>query len=199
MFDRGYLKLFRIKGIPVRAHWTVPLGMLMFSGGRMEPGMWVGVLLVIVLHELGHAFVVNRVGLVNAGIDLTGFGGLCRWVGRPTKKQRATVAWGGVLAQVVLLAVAAPIFFLVTIPWDFVNELLYALTYSNLVIAAFNLIPFGGLDGKEAWPLLQIWWDERKRRREWKRKVGKPPKEPSQPQTLKEALREADERNRSGR
>ena len=87
--ERGYLRLFRLRGIPIRAHWTLPLGVLMFSGGRMAPGLWLGIVTLIVLHELGHAYLVHRAGLVNLGIDITGFGGRCRWAGAPSPAERA--------------------------------------------------------------------------------------------------------------
>ncbi len=194
MFDRGYLSLFRIRGVPVRAHWTLPLGLLMFSGGQIAPGLWLGILLVILLHEAGHAFLVRQRGMVNAGIDVHGFGGVCRWVGRPSEKDRAIVAWGGVLAQALLLAVAWPLRLLAPIDAPFVADLLEAFTVTNGIILLFNLVPFGGLDGVRAWPLLGMLWRERQKRREWKDKLGRPPAQPAAPQTLQEALREADER-----
>src|SRR5690606_38943391 len=65
MLERGYFTLFSVCGVPVRAHWTLPLGALLLSGGRMAPGLWLGVLLVIALHEAGHALLVHRYRLVN--------------------------------------------------------------------------------------------------------------------------------------
>ncbi|MGE0790820.1 MAG: hypothetical protein AB7S26_34415 [Sandaracinaceae bacterium] len=192
----GYLTLGRIKGIPIRAHWTVPIGMLMFSGGRLEPALWLGVLLVIVLHELGHAFIVNRVGLVNAGIDLTGFGGMCRWMGQPTRVQRAMVAWGGVWAQLVLLAIALPI--RLVLGWTgipIVDGLLRCFTEINGIMILFNLIPFGPLDGREAWPLFRYLWEDRRRRQKYRRAAKGDPLDSPGAQTLREALRDA-ERNK---
>jgi len=201
LFDRGYLKLFSIQGIPVRAHWSVPLVCLMFGGLRFAPGLWLGILLVILLHELGHAFFVKRFGLVNLGIDLTGFGGLCRWTGQPTKIQRATVAWGGVLAQLVLFAVTMTIVLITGRPeTTFLADLIHAFTLPNLFIAAFNLIPFRPFDGGEAWPLFGLLWRRRKRRKKWKDKLVKPGDE-SDPlsQTLREALDDAEQKHRKTR
>lgn len=75
MMDRGYLTLMRVRGVPLRLHWTLPLGALLLSGGRLEPGLWLGIVLVIALHEAGHALVVHRAGLVNLGVDLTASAG----------------------------------------------------------------------------------------------------------------------------
>lgn len=200
LFSRGFVTLFRIKGVPIRVHWTVPLVPLLFSGLRFAPGLWVGVLAVILLHELGHAFIVRRVGLVNLGIDLTGFGGMCRWTGEPTPIQRAWVAWGGVLAQLVLFAgtlAAVLILGAPTEPW--LADLVYAFTRANLFIAAFNLIPIAPLDGAEAWPLFGHLWRRRQARRKWKQKLVKAEDLGDNPleQTLKQALDEADRRKKT--
>jgi Zn-dependent protease len=199
MFDRGYLTLLRVRGVPVRAHWSLPLAMLLVAGLRVAPGAWLGVLLVVVLHELGHAYLVHRVGLVNLGIDLTGFGGRCRWAGAPSPRDRSLVAWGGVLAQLVVLAGAAPLaLWLVPSASPFVNDLLDALTRVNLFLIVLNLIPFPPLDGAEAWPFLGHWRSERRRKRAWKDRLSRPAEEPREPETLREALARADRDRSSG-
>lgn len=164
MFDQGYLTLFRIARIPVRAHWSVPLGLLLFSRLRIAPGVWLGFLLVILLHELGHAFLVRRYGLSVLGIDLSGLGGVCKYAGGPSPWQTAVIAWGGVLAQAPLaLAAFVAWHFGVVVPRSpFTYELLDMLVWGNLWIAGFNLLPVGGLDGATAWPLLKMWWDRRR-------------------------------------
>lgn len=186
MLERGYLTLFRARGVPVRAHWTLPLGALLLSGGRLAPGLWLGVLLVVALHEVGHALFVHRFGLVNLGLDLTGFGGRCRWAGHPTEVQRAAIAWGGVLAQLALLIPAVALALLLPpLESPFLAGLLEAFTRMNAILIAFNLLPVPPLDGAEAWPLFGHLARARARKRRWKRKLARP-------QTLREALDEAD-------
>jgi Zn-dependent protease len=208
MMKAGYLTLFRIRGIPIRAHWTLPLGLLFFSGGRLAPGLWIGIVAIIVLHELGHAFVVNRVGLANLGIDLTGFGGQCRWAGSPSPTQRAWVAWGGVLAQLPLLLVSWLLITLLGVPESaFVADLAEAFVRVNGILIVINLIPFPPLDGAEAWPLLGHLRRDWQRKREWKKRlVKRPPEEreargpdpePNRRQTLREALDEAERRTKN--
>jgi len=198
-FQRGFVQLFRVRGVPVRAHWTVPLLCLLFSGFRVRPGLWVGILVVILAHELGHAFLVHRYGLVNLGIDLTGFGGLCRWAGTPTPMQRAAVAWGGVLAQLVILAPAAAIGLLLAGPGlnPLLAGLLEAFTQANAFLIVINLIPIRPLDGREAWPWFKMAYARFRRRREWKRKLVRPEDAEDGPlaQTLQQALDEAKRRN----
>ena len=53
---RGAVTLFRYRGIPIRAHWSLPLVALLMGGLRFAPGAWGGWLLVVLLHEMGHAF-----------------------------------------------------------------------------------------------------------------------------------------------
>lgn len=188
--EGGYLTIMRVRGVPVRLHWTLPLGALLFSGGRVAPGLWLGLVLVVALHEAGHALVVHRAGLVNLGVDLTGFGGRCRWAGYPSEIQRALVAWGGVLAQLALLVVTLVSVWIVGSPEaPFLSDLVHAFSTTNAILIALNLIPLKPFDGAEAWPLFGHLARERARRREWKRKL-------SRPQTLREALDEADERKR---
>lgn len=190
MFERGYLTLFRVRGVPVRAHWTLPLGALLLSGGRLAPGLWLGVLLVIALHEAGHALLVHRARLVNLGVDLTGFGGRCRWTGRPTDVQRSLIAWGGVLAQLVVLVPAALLGWLVgPLENSFAAHLLEAFTRINAILIVLNLLPFSPLDGAEAWPLFGHLRRARARQRAWKTKL-------SRPQTLREAFDEAEREQR---
>lgn len=198
--ERGYLRLFRLRGIPIRVHWTLPLGVLFFSGGRIAPGLWLGIVALIVLHELGHAFLVHRSGLVNLGIDITGFGGRCQWAGSPTPTQRALIAWGGVLAQLALLAVTGLAVLVLGRPTTpFLADVVHAFVTTNLFLMAINLIPFRPLDGAEAWPLFGHLAKSWRRRREWKRRVTKAQKDArdAPAQTLEEALREAERRGRN--
>jgi stage IV sporulation protein FB len=176
----------------VRVHWTLPLGALLLSGLRFAPGLWIGVLVIVATHEAGHALLVHRARLVNLGVDLTGFGGRCRWAGAPTAIQRAVIAWGGVLAQLVVLALALPV--LLVFGWPdstFLADLLDAFVRANLLLIAINLLPVKPLDGAEAWPLFRLLWRARARRRKWKQSI-------SRPQTLREALEEADRERRTG-
>jgi Zn-dependent protease len=148
------LTLFHFGRVPVRAHWSILLGILVFSGFRIDPVGWFGVLGIIFVHEAGHALVVKWVGGRATAIEFTGFGGLCWWEGEVSAAGRAAIAWGGVWAQLVLLGAA-----LVADAWagPFTSpagwRLLEIATASNVWMALFNLIPLKPLDGAEAWTL----------------------------------------------
>ncbi|MFO0568751.1 MAG: hypothetical protein U0263_24020 [Polyangiaceae bacterium] len=155
MLEAGSLTVARIRGAPIRLHWTIPLGALIFSGFRFAPGFWLGFVLLVLAHELGHALLVRLFGLRVEGIDITGFGGLCHWSGRATAAERGAIAWGGVLAQLVLLAVTVGSLALVGRPRSlFAAELISVFTYTNVWLAAINLLPVPPLDGHEAWKLV---------------------------------------------
>jgi stage IV sporulation protein FB len=155
MMDRGYLTIGRFRGVPLRLHWTLPLGALIFGGFRFVPAFWVGFFLLVLGHELGHAFFVQRYRHQVLSVDVTGFGGLCRWVGRATPYERAVIAWGGVLVQGLILLVAVAVLFAAGPPrsvWSV--QLADVFTRTNLWLIGLNLLPLAPLDGKEAWPLV---------------------------------------------
>jgi hypothetical protein len=170
MFSTGYLQIASFRGAPIRAHWTLPILCVMWSGLRLAPGAWLGALFVVLCHELGHAFLVKRYRLEVREVMLHGFGGHCAYLGEASAWQRSVIASGGVLAQGVLLAIAAPMQWLLVgsgreapeLVWD----LLYALTVSNLGIAMFNLVPIPPFDGAEVWKLPGLWLASRRRRRD---------------------------------
>jgi Zn-dependent protease len=151
---RGSLTIGHVSGAPVRVHWSVLVGLILVGG--LRPGAWVGFLVVILAHELGHAVLVRRFGQRVVALSLHALGGECHWVGSPTPRQRTLIAWGGVAGQAVLLGLAWGVLQLVPQIFGgwFGNPLGRTLVHSNVVIAAFNLLPIPPLDGVEAWRFL---------------------------------------------
>jgi len=158
MFQTGFLQLGRFRGAPIRIHWSVLLGVLFFTGFRFAPAAWLGFVAIILLHELGHALMVVRYGLRVNAIDVHGFGGECRWSGDATPWQRAIIAWGGVLAQALLLAgTFAFIHFTGAPVTRFGAELAAVFTETNLWVIGLNLLPVPPLDGATAWSIVPLW------------------------------------------
>lgn len=156
MFDHGYWKLGTWRGIPIRLHWTMPVGALFFGRFELVPAFWFAFFVILLLHELGHAGLVRRFGYRVVSIDVTGLGGLCRWNGNPNRLERSIIAWGGVAAQFGLLIGTLVVVGLIGQPTTNLGvQLVSALTWTNGVVMAINLLPFPPLDGAEAWNLLR--------------------------------------------
>jgi stage IV sporulation protein FB len=158
MFETGFLQIARVRGAPVRIHWSVVLGALFFTGLRFEPTAWFAFLALVLVHELGHAAVVLACRLRVVGIDVLAFGGVCRWTGDSTPMQRAVIAWGGVLAQLLLLAATEGVVLATGAPTSsFGWELVSVFTMTNLWLAGVNLLPIPPLDGATAWTIFRAW------------------------------------------
>ena len=194
--NSGFFTLGSYRGIPVRLHWTAPLLAVLFGGFRWAPGVWLGVFLLIFLHELGHAFVVRRFGHKVTSVDVAGFGGQCRYEGLPTSVQRAAIAWGGVWAQLVVLALAGLWLAVLGRPANMIGaQVMSAFIETNLFLMAFNLIPLRPLDGAEAWalfPLLYRNWKGTRNIRKEINKLSKSPKASKRTPEKQEPVRRGD-------
>lgn len=138
--------------VPIRLHASVPLGLYVLSGFQFNPLWWLCTLVLILLHELGHAFVVQLVGGRATEVMLTGFGGHCAWVGDVTPLGRAAIACGGLAAQLVLMLIALAVWGLGHWPeGEVANVVLYSATLRNAYLFAFNALPLSPLDGAEGW------------------------------------------------
>jgi len=155
VMSHGWWTLGKIRGAPIRIHWTLLLGALVWSRFQLLPAFWLGFALLILIHELGHALMVVRYGLGLSEIAVHGAGGYCRHESAGSRFQEAVVAWGGVGAQLVLYGVVQALLLVLGPPSSrHVGLVVYVFTDVNLWIAALNLIPFEPLDGAKAWPLL---------------------------------------------
>jgi hypothetical protein len=174
----GSWTIARPYGVPIRIHWSVPVCALLAGGIHVAPGAWLAYLLLVVIHEAGHAYVVRRAGARALALDVLGFGGLCWWDGHVTPIQRACIAWGGIWAQTIVLAVTGIAVLLFGMPghW-FAEQMVKTFLVSNLWLIGLNLLPIPPLDGKEAWtlfPLLRRRFAARRAQRERVRPLPAP-------------------------
>lgn len=147
-------------------HWTAFALAFIVGGLSFQPGVWLGVFVIILVHEFGHAIAVWRAGATVTAISMDGMGGKCQWVGGVTRVQKLAIVWGGIIAQLLLWVIA----FIVSIILsrslnEFSEQFLSTLLRWNLIIVALNLLPVKPLDGHEAWPLLKKVWQDWRRQR----------------------------------
>ncbi len=154
-FSRGYLRVGTLGGAPVRIHLTTPLGLIVISGFSLAPAAWLGYFLLILVHELGHALVVLRSGGRVLRVDVLPFGGECEYDRIVSPIKNSLVAWGGVGAQALVLALATVVLKVFPAPphsaW---RELTGVLLSGNLILILVNLLPIPPLDGARAWALF---------------------------------------------
>jgi stage IV sporulation protein FB len=153
--DKGFYRVARPFGVVLLAHWSLPLGALLAGGLDFRPLAWAAFVVLVVIHDVGHALLVRWTGMRALAWELTGFGGVCRWRGSASPAQRALIAWGGILAQVLVALtawLATSIFGAPTTAWG--QTITSTLIETNLWVLALNLLPIPPLDGAVAWGLF---------------------------------------------
>lgn len=101
----------------------------------------------ILVHELGHATVGDRLGLGPCAITLHGFGGLTSFSRPPGPRQGLLVTLAGPGAGLTLGGVAAVLLFLAPMDAPAVQRALLTLALVNVIWSLFNLLPMVPLDG----------------------------------------------------
>lgn len=160
------LRLGRIAGIEVGAHWSLLLAVALIVWSLADgvfpetnPGLHDGTYLAmaavatvlffasILLHELGHAIQARRDGTPIEGITLWVFGGVARLRGEPPSagaEFRMAIAGPAVSLALGVACLATAL--ALPLP-DAVDGVLFWLGQVNLYLLAFNLIPALPLDG----------------------------------------------------
>jgi stage IV sporulation protein FB len=161
----GYLTVGWWRGAPLRVHWTLPLGAVVFGGGKFQPGVLLGFTLLVLVHEVGHALLVRRYRSRVVSIDVHALGGACRWSGDATAIERAKIAWGGVDAQLVLFFATVGLLSCFGEPESkLLAQIARTFTTINGYMMALNLLPVAPFDGAEAWKLPRLLAARRRRR-----------------------------------
>lgn len=187
----GSWTIARPFGVPLRIHWSVPVCAFLAGGLRIAPGAWIAFLLLLAVHQAGHVIVVRRAGARPVALEVLGLGGHCRWEGAVTPFQRAWFAWGGILAQLVVLIVAGGAVLAFGKPsHELAAQAVDVALFGNLWLAGINLLPLPGLDGKDAWSLFPLL-----RRRSAARRASNAPAQKSLGAVLRADLREAGKRS----
>ncbi len=166
------LRIARVSGIDIKVHASFLLVVLyfaaMFGSPHGLPGAAFGAAVVItlfacvVLHELGHSLVAQRLGVSVREIILLPIGGLARLGREPsTPLHELVIAIAGPLVNVVIaialgglaLALYGPSgmfsreFFDSALGPPSLTGLLSSLLWANVALAVFNMIPALPMDG----------------------------------------------------
>ncbi|MFT7582400.1 MAG: Zn-dependent protease [Myxococcota bacterium] len=141
------LAIGRLFGIPVKVHATlvILLGVLaLISASNGFRGLLMVVLLFgsVLVHELGHALVARRYGVMTREIVLLPIGGAALLAEHP--KEPRHEFWIALAGPLVSLGLAGLAFgMLQVLPIQFFADLMLL----NLILGAFNLLPAFPLDG----------------------------------------------------
>lgn len=158
---RGWsIKIGSIGEIPIRIHLTfiLLLAWLLFGTASESPLnetlFVIAVFICVLLHELSHALVAKRFGVLTKDITIYPFGGIASIISQPSPKAELAIALAGPLLN---LVIAGAIYPWITIPDLSLNDssqigsqLLsfpLRLFFTNLALAIFNLLPALPMDG----------------------------------------------------
>ena len=174
------LRLARVAGIEIRAHWSllVIVALIVWSlADRVFPDSNPGLsdtaylvmasaaallfLASILLHELGHALQAQRDGVGVAGITLWVFGGVAEMRGNmPSAGAELRIAAAGPAVSLVLAVVCLGAAVALPLPAE-IDGVVFWLGQINLSLLLFNLIPALPLDGGRVLrALLWMWRDD---------------------------------------
>lgn len=174
---KGSTRIGNVRGVVLRAHWSVPLIMLLLAYGlarRTLPayapgqapvvyavGGVAGALLLLVslvVHEAAHALVARRSGISVRDMTLWALGGMTRMDPPATARAAFAVALSGPLASLLLggAAVGGEVGVHAVLGWRMPVAVLGWLGGMNLLLGVFNLLPAAPLDGGRV--LQAVWW-----------------------------------------
>lgn len=155
-------------GVPVHLHWSVLLGGLipcLYVGFNIIDILFftVAFILLVGVHEFGHAFAAKLLGLRVFEVQINVTGGHCSYE-LPTIIWKALfVTSAGILAQIILFLIA--MIYIALFGYEsnrVINCFLLVFTFINFLVLIVNVIPakvFAGLstDGRILWKLTIAW------------------------------------------
>jgi len=161
-----YITLPKINGVPVFCHWTVVFVMAVVSFlNDFKPAesllACMAYIVLILIHELGHLFFLQRAGLQVFAISISGMGGACYSTVPAAKADALLVYSGGVIFQFILFFLSLGLVSFLEEPIHFLlSPILIIFIHFNLFLILTNLFPGelpGGLqtDGKQIYNILR--------------------------------------------
>lgn len=175
MVRQWYLPLGRWFGVPMLVHLSIlfSLPYYVWRHHSLRSGLIVfaAYLVLLLVHELGHAAVCRWRRVKVHGIDLLLFHGRCVHATPWHERDAVLIAWGGVAAQMVVVVVCWGLIWLLRLAP--LRTQMWAIPLTdyfigiNLFTAFFNLLPIEPLDGVRAWravPLIWSWLQDKWRK-----------------------------------
>lgn len=168
------VRIATVAGIPIYLHWSfwlllVWVAMSSFMAPQFSVALLLwrlllvgGLVLSVILHELGHAFAARAFGIPTRDITMYPFGGVASLARIPDKPlQELVVALAGPLVNFLLIGVFVATLTLAGYPLEFTPDTflyrmekmpspvvwLYSLSAMNGILAIFNLLPAFPMDG----------------------------------------------------
>jgi Zn-dependent protease len=155
------------RGVPIVLDWTVLVGLpwLYFLRKRNladTATAFVAFLLLLLIHELGHAAMAKWRKVPVIEIRLFFMHGYCRHEAPNKRADEIWIAWGGVAAQLAVLLLALGVSELLKaqalVAYLHARPALEILIVANFIIMSINLLPVAPLDGAKAWLALPRLW-----------------------------------------
>lgn len=146
---RGSFSIGELFGIPIRLHWSL-LGLVvlwLILAPSLVEGLRAVIMTMLVFasvlaHELGHALVARRLGILTRGILLMPLGGVAMLDERPkTPRDELFIAAAGPATSLLLAGLAFALSFAE------LGQAVDDLVVINLMLGLFNLLPAFPLDG----------------------------------------------------
>jgi Zn-dependent protease len=154
------VRQWRCFGARVYVHWHVLIAISLLAVISLRHvviaiSAALSYLLILVVHEVGHAAIARRLGYEVLAIRIGVIHGHCEFEHPDSALHACLIAWGGVIAQ--FLVAAAVFGIAAALPptmSDYFGVVIVLLGYINLVVALVNLVPASGMDGAVAWKLF---------------------------------------------
>lgn len=160
--EQNYWQLGTWGRIPVSMHWTVLLIFvwlyLYFWDVLATAIASAAFFFLLVVHEFGHVLVLRRRKIAVESIALYGIHGKTSY-GYASQKDEILIAWAGVAAQLVILALALVVRYssdLASNPivLTIARPILVVFINLNIVLMIVALLPIGPFDGRAAWSAI---------------------------------------------
>ena len=164
--QNGFWRTGSWKKIPIFFHWSIFLWLPWYwwHNRSIVDSLLTFAAFVVLLgaHELGHAIAARSRRTRVIAIKLYLLHGICEHEMPYYGRDDVFIAWGGVLAQLVLLVLALAIkYLLLGLPEVafFLDPALSVFIGTNIFMMVFNLLPIALLDGHKAWGVLRPLWE----------------------------------------